>query len=108
LGLAYIHILESGVPELTPRLRALWDGVLMLNPATPGSSTGPDQLRLIEDGSADLLSFGARFLANPDLPSRLAAGGPFNAPDMTKAYGGGDEGYTDYPTLAESAASVPA
>jgi len=59
LGLAYLHILESGAPELTAKLRAQWDGVLMLNPATPGSSTGPDQLLLIEDGSADLLSFRA-------------------------------------------------
>ncbi|AWB91287.1 alkene reductase [Aeromicrobium chenweiae] len=99
LGLAYLHVLETGLPQLTKQLRAAWSGAFMLNPSTPGSSTGPDQLRLIEDGSADLLSFGALFLANPDLPARLAAGGPFNAPDMTKAYGGGDEGYTDYPTL---------
>jgi N-ethylmaleimide reductase len=103
LDLAYLHVLEAGLPELTPQLRHTWAGTLMLNPATPGSSTGPDQLPLIEDGSADLLSFGARFLANPDLPARLALGGPFNDPDMSKAYGGGAEGYTDYPTLPHAA-----
>ena len=32
-------------------------------------------------GTADMVSFGALFLANPDLPTRLAAGGPFNTPD---------------------------
>jgi N-ethylmaleimide reductase len=99
LGLAYLHVLETGLPELTGQLRDVWSGTFVLNPATPGSSTGPEQLRLIEDGAADLISFGARFLANPDLPARLVAGGPFNEPDMSKAYGGGEEGYTDYPTL---------
>lgn len=99
LGLAYLHVLGAGAPELTPRLRKQWDGPFLLNPATPGSRTGPAQLSLIEDGSTDLLSFGALFLANPDLPARLAAGGPFNNPDMTKAYGGDHNGYTDYPAL---------
>ncbi len=33
------------------------------------------------------------------LPARLAAGGPFNAPDAATFYGGDHRGYTDYPTL---------
>lgn len=108
LGMAYLHVLETELPDLTLRLREQWDGVFMLNPATPGSSTGLDQLSLVEDGSADLLSFGKLFLANPDLPARLATDGPFNSPDMTKAYAGGAEGYTDYPTLAEISVSISA
>jgi N-ethylmaleimide reductase len=99
LGLAYLHVLESGAAELTPRLREQWDGPFLLNPATPGSRTGPTHLSLIENGATDLLSFGALLLANPDLPARLATGGPFNNPDMTKAYGGDHNGYTDYPAL---------
>lgn len=70
----------------------------MLNPSTPGSTTGPDQLRLIEDGTADLLSFGQMFIANPDLPARLAGGADLATPDLSKAYGGDEHGYTDYPT----------
>jgi N-ethylmaleimide reductase len=35
-GLAYLHVLETTSPALTARLRALWDGPLVLNPATPG------------------------------------------------------------------------
>lgn len=102
LGLAYLHVLESRAPEFTPVLRAAWNGVLMLNPATPGGRTGPEQLALIENGAADLLSFGQLFIANPDLPTRLAGDLDLASPDMTKAYGGDERGYTDYPALAEA------
>jgi N-ethylmaleimide reductase len=99
LGLAYLHLAEGPDPELTAELRALWRGTLILNPFTPGAYTGPDALTLIESGSADLVSYAALFLANPDLPERLRAGGPFNSPDFASAFGGDARGYTDYPTL---------
>ena len=51
-------------------------------------------------GEADLVSFGAWFLANPDLPLRLARNAPPNAPDPATCYGGDHRGYTDYPALA--------
>lgn len=105
VGLAYLHVLESRAPEFTPVLREAWDGVLMLNPATPGSRTGPEQLPLLDQGAADVLSFGQLFIANPDLPERLAAGAPLADPDMTKAYGGDERGYTDYPRLSDSDAA---
>jgi N-ethylmaleimide reductase len=99
LGLAYLHIAEGPDTEFTGQLREQWSGPLILNPFTPGAHTGPEALKLIETGAADLVSFAALFLANPDLPRRLQAGGLFNTPDYAKAYGGNDEGYTDYPTL---------
>ncbi|HEY9523408.1 MAG TPA: alkene reductase, partial [Thermopolyspora sp.] len=99
LGLAYLHVLESDDPAFTATLRQAWKGTLILNPATPGSHTGPEQLALIEQGATDLLAFGRLFMANPDLPERLATGAPLALPDMTKAYGGGATGYTDYATL---------
>ena len=102
LGIAYVHVLESKDPAFTPVLRQLWKGVFMLNPATPGGRTGPEHLALIENGAADLISFGQLFIANPDLPERLMIGAPFALPDMTKAYGGDSHGYTDYPTMSES------
>ena len=37
------------------------------------------------------------FLANPDLPERLLGNGPLNEPVRKTFYGGGAEGYTDYP-----------
>ena len=35
------------------------------------------------------------------LLERLASDAPFNEPDPSKFYGGGREGYLDYPTLDE-------
>jgi N-ethylmaleimide reductase len=99
LGLAYLHIAEGPDSELTEQLRQRWRGALILNPFTPDGYTGPEALKLVEAGATDLVSFGALFLANPDLPRRLRVGGPFNTPDFARAYGGDHEGYTDYPTL---------
>jgi N-ethylmaleimide reductase len=100
LGLAYLHQLEApGVRDLVLRLRKDWPGTFILNPFTGTDPTGPDELGLVEDGTADLIAYGALYLANPDLPARLAAGGPFNAPDRATSFGGDHRGYTDYPAL---------
>ncbi|MEU5644122.1 alkene reductase [Streptomyces milbemycinicus] len=101
LGLAYLHQMEApGVRDLVLRLRKEWPGTFILNPFTGTDPTGPDELGLVEDGIADLIAYGALYLANPDLPARLAAGGPFNTPDHTTSFGGDHRGYTDYPALA--------
>jgi N-ethylmaleimide reductase len=47
--------------------------------------------------------YGRPFIANPDLVERLRLDAPLNMPDVRTFYGGGDHGYTDYPTLAEPA-----
>jgi N-ethylmaleimide reductase len=104
-GLAYLHVMEATDRELTIDLRKRFDGIFILNPATPGAMTGPEELTLIEDGTADMIAFGALFLANPDLPRRLAVGGPFNAPDRATFYGGDEHGYTDYPVLESLSAA---
>ncbi|MFJ9711163.1 alkene reductase [Streptomyces sp. NPDC101234] len=99
LGLAYVHVMEvPGQRELTTALRKRFSGVFVLNPATEGP-TGPEALALVEDGTADVVSYGQLFLANPDLPARLKAGGPFNSANPATFFGGGAEGYTDYPAL---------
>ncbi|MFG3509083.1 alkene reductase [Streptomyces sp. NPDC047821] len=101
LGLAYLHVLEGGPDSraLTLELRKRFSGTLVLNPATEGPTSAED-LALIEDGTADIVAFGALFLANPDLPARLRANGPYNTPDTATFYGGDHRGYTDYPALA--------
>jgi N-ethylmaleimide reductase len=104
LGLAYLHVGEGPDTEFTPMIRDAWQGTLILNPFTPSAYTGPEALSLIENGQADLVSYAALFLANPDLPARLQQGGPFNTPDYTTAYGGDERGYTDYPTLEDQVA----
>ena len=53
----------------------------------------------LEKGIADLIAFGAPFLANPDLPRRFALGAELNAPDRATMFGGGAQGYIDYPFL---------
>lgn len=99
LNLAYVHVMEQAGRELINQMRSAWPKTFILNPDTGTDVTGPDALELVEDGTTDLISYGALFLANPDLPARLAAGGPFNQPDRATYYGGGEQGYTDYPTL---------
>lgn len=100
LGLAYLHLIDAGARELTPRIREAWSGVLILNASAPDISTHPDRLRLVDDHAADLVSFARLFIANPDLVERLAEGAELAAPDLSKAYGGTSEGYTDYPRRA--------
>jgi N-ethylmaleimide reductase len=99
LGLAYLHIAEGPYRELTLELRSRFRGPLILSPFVGERHVGPAELSLIEDGTADILAFGRLFLANPDLPARLAAGGPFNFPNRDTFYGGDEKGYTDYPAL---------
>ncbi|MEU7532004.1 alkene reductase [Saccharothrix sp. NPDC042600] len=99
LGLAYLHVSEWD-RELTLALRARLDTTLILNPRNHEGVTEPADLALLADGTADAIAFGALFLANPDLPARIAANGPYNTPDHTTFFGGDERGYTDYPPLA--------
>jgi N-ethylmaleimide reductase len=58
-------------------------------------------------GRADLIAFRHKFLANPDLPERLRLRAPLNRDDPATYYGGGEKGYTDYPTLAQDRGEQP-
>jgi N-ethylmaleimide reductase len=53
----------------------------------------------LQKGIAKMISYGALFLANPDLPKRFELHAELNKPDRSTMYGGGAKGYTDYPTL---------
>ena len=108
LNLAYIHIIEgaTGGPRVMPdrpfdypALKAAYreaggKGAWMVN-------NGYD-LALAENAvkhGDDLVAFGKLYIANPDLVARLKQGGPFNEGNQKTWYGGGAEGYTDYPAL---------
>jgi N-ethylmaleimide reductase len=58
----------------------------------------------VASGHADLVAFGKLFISNPDLVERLRIDAPLNAPNPATFYGGGAEGYIDYPALASQAA----
>jgi N-ethylmaleimide reductase len=57
----------------------------------------------VASGRADLVAFGKLFVANPDLVERFRLGSPLNEPNRATFYGGGAEGYTDYPRYAKAA-----
>jgi len=84
-------------------IRAGWSGTLILNAATPDPLDHPRRLDLVTEHRTDLVSFGRLFIANPDLVTRLATGAELTLPDLSKAYGGDHNGYTDYPALSDAA-----
>ncbi len=102
-GIAYLHLSEpdwAGGTPYTEGFRA------RLRDAFPGPIVGAGAYdvekaeRLLEAGLVDAVAFGRAFIANPDLPERIRRGAPLNHPDQATFYGGGPEGYVDYPALA--------
>ncbi len=106
LGLAYLHIVQgetggSRAPEdavqpfdydaLHPRFSGCW----MVN----NGYGREDAEQALSSGTADLVAFGRPFISNPDLVRRLREDAQLNPLQEDKLYGGGAEGYTDYPTL---------
>jgi N-ethylmaleimide reductase len=45
------------------------------------------------------VAFGRAAIANPDLVERIRVGAAWNEADPESFYGGGEEGYVDYPVL---------
>lgn len=107
--LAYIHLVSPRVsgnldvhPELDlgpERFRALISGQTRLIVA--GGYKPVDAEATLQSGVADAVAFGRLFIANPDLPRRIALGAELNPYDRGTFYTRGVEGYTDYPTLEQ-------
>ncbi len=106
--LLYLHVVEMGDPRgdgdfpdsrdpLFADLRKIWPNALITN----GGYDRAMADAVIGDGLADMISFGAPYLANPDLAERLLTGAAYNEPDRATFYGGGAKGYTDYPFLED-------
>ena len=113
-GLAYLHVIrpnshtgegkdQSG-DKILHTMRDAFDGTFIAN----GNFEPAEAAEWIEKGHADAVAFGRLFLANPDLPERIAQDGPYNEPDESTFYGGGAEGYTDYPSLEQVDDPIPA
>ena len=114
--LAYLHVINPAAAaleqrtELDPRARRLLERIREKYHGTLILAGGFDRDTAevwLEQGQADLIAFGRKFLANPDLPERFRAGAPLNADDPSTYYGGGAKGYTDYPTLAQERGEEP-
>ncbi len=99
-GLAYLHLMRADLlgrqqgDVLTP-VRQRFSGVLIGN-----MGYSPEEAaEAVAGGAVDAVAFGRAFLANPDLPRRIALGAPLQEPDPATFYSQGAEGYTDYPAL---------
>ncbi len=105
LGLAYLSLLASPMEPLETLVRDLrgrFDGVVFLNDGFGDVTTLGSVEELLGTGLADAVVVGRQFLANPDLDERWRQGAELNEPDQATFYGGGAEGYTDYPTLEQA------
>lgn len=101
-SLAYAHLVEGDMTSRSAAtvdyraLKAKFGGTYIAN-------NGYDLERAksaVSTGAADLVSFGAPFLANPDLVRRYRENLPLNVPDPSTFYTGGETGYNDYPVYA--------
>lgn len=99
LSLAYVSILANPDADLTMNLRARFDGPIMTNAGFAEITSKDDAADIINNGQGDLVAVGRQFLANPDLAERWRTDAPLNEPQPSTFYGGGAEGYTDYPSL---------
>jgi N-ethylmaleimide reductase len=103
LKLAFLHVIEGqtgGARDVAPfdyeAMHRAFDGAWMVN----NGYTKQMAEAAVADSRADLVAFGRGFIANPDLTRRLREGAALNTLNRETLYGGGAEGYTDYPALA--------
>ena len=103
-GVAYLSIAEAdwdGAPDLPVSFREAVREGFSGRVIYAGKYTVERGAKLLESGLADLVAFGRAFIANPDLPDRIANGWPLNPLGPTTLYGGAEKGFTDYPTYRE-------
>ncbi|AEF46304.1 12-oxophytodienoate reductase [Serratia sp. AS12] len=105
LGIVYLHVVEGatgGPRDVSPfdygSLRRRFKNTYIGN---NGYDLALASSQLAE-GKADLFAFGRPFIANPDLVERLKTQAPLATLVPETLYGGGAEGYTDYPPLSAS------
>jgi N-ethylmaleimide reductase len=99
--LAYLHVMrgdffQQQIGDILTPIREHYQGVIIGN-----MGYQPDEAdAAVLTGELDAVAFGTSFLANPDLPERIKAGAPLNAPNPATFYSPGPEGYTDYPRMS--------
>lgn len=100
LDLAYLSVLHTELGgELVQHLRRVFGGPVVVNLGMGAGTTRDEAVHVMEQGLADGVVVGRAVIANPDLVQRWAGDHPVNTADPTTFYGGGAEGYIDYPTL---------
>lgn len=105
LGIAFLEVREPDAtgtfgtaecPPIAPGMRQLFKGRFVLN----SDFNRVSAQAALDAGRADAISFGRPFIANPDLPARLAGNLDLAPDDVSTWYLGGARGYTDYPVVS--------
>jgi 2,4-dienoyl-CoA reductase-like NADH-dependent reductase (Old Yellow Enzyme family) len=105
IGIAHLELREPPLdgtfgagylPPLAPVLRGAFKGALILNSDFNAARAQAD----LDAGVGDAIAFGRPFIANPDLPRRLAAQLPLAGDETATWFSQNAEGYLDYPAIA--------
>ena len=108
-GIVYINMIEprattaggdDNVNEEAPSTSSLFKDKFNGMFISSGGYTPETAEVALNDNKADAIMFGRWFIANPDLPERIAKKAELNKYDRATFYGGNDKGYTDYPFLS--------
>ncbi|WP_268797757.1 alkene reductase [Pseudomonas huanghezhanensis] len=95
-NIAFICARERELDDsLGPRLKQAFGGAYIANEKFTKESANA----WLASGKADAVAWGVPFIANPDLPARLAQDAPLNEPHPETFYAKGPVGYIDYPAL---------
>ena len=101
----YLHLSEPDWAGGTPyndgfreKIRAAFDNTII----AAGGYTAEKAEKNVKAGFIDAVAFGRDYIANPDLAERIHQGASLNEQHPATFYGGGTEGYTDYPFLKEA------
>ena len=97
--IGYMHIAEADwddAPQMPisfkQSIRGAFNGILIY----AGKYDKARAESALSEGWADMIGFGRPFVANPDLPHRLANDLPLNEHKPDTLFGGDERGYTDY------------
>lgn len=100
-GIAFICAREALKDDsIGHDLREIFAGPYIINEALTKESAQA----ALDKGDAAAAAFGKLYIANPDLAARMEKNAPLNTPQPETFYGGGPQGYTDYPALSDKAA----
>jgi N-ethylmaleimide reductase len=105
-GIAYLHLVEADwddAPQFSEDFRKEIRARFRQPIIVAGLYDREKANWVLERGYADLVAFGRSFIANPDLPRRLADNLPLATFDSAALFGGGEHGYTDYENVREAA-----
>jgi N-ethylmaleimide reductase len=100
MKLLYIHTVDHssmGAPKpsfaLYQAIRQNFSGAILLSGGYDAARAEAD----LNEKRGELVAFGRPFLANPHLVTKMKQGAELRAPDFSKLYTAGPEGYSDYP-----------